>query len=79
MPPGPCRVRVLGEFEMNDPRRGNSVHQRQSVQIIAQAREEPLAAAKQHRHQVELHLVHQAGRQILLGGLRAPAKGDCVP
>jgi hypothetical protein len=41
------------------------------VQVVADAIEQPFAAAEEGRHEVELHFVHAAGRQILPGDVRS--------
>src|SRR5205823_623746 len=51
---------------------------RESVQIVAHAVEQPLAAAEQRRRDVQLHLVDQAGAQVLLCGLRAAGERDVL-
>src|SRR5882762_5123871 len=55
---------------MGHPWRGDRSYGLEPVQIVADAIEEPLTAAEKRGHQVDLHLVHQAGREILPGGMR---------
>ena len=39
-------------------------HELESVQIVTQAIEQALTAAEERRHEINLHLVHEAGREI---------------
>ncbi len=48
------------------------------MQIGADVVEQPLAGAQKRRHEADLHLVDEAGREILLRGLRAAAERDIL-
>jgi hypothetical protein len=48
------------------------------VQIVADAIEKPPTAAEERRHDVDLHLVHEAGREILLCGTRSAGELDIL-
>src|SRR5439155_17120070 len=69
----PRRTAVLApcELEMRHLWRGDRPHELEPMQIIPDPIEQPLPAAEERRHEVDLHLVHEAGRQILLGGIRS--------
>src|SRR5438132_3634746 len=71
------------ELEMRDLRSGHGAHELEPVQIVPEPFEQPLAAAEQRRHEVDLHLVHQARRQILAGRVRSACQryvlASCCP
>ena len=59
------------ELEMRHVRRCNRAHELEPVQVAADALEQSLAAAEQHRHEMDLHLVHEPRRKILLSNFRS--------
>src|SRR4029450_12801724 len=61
---------LLGEFEMYPRWRRHRSHQREPVQIIVAIGEQPLTAAEERRHLVDLHLVDQSSGKKLRGRLR---------
>ena len=62
------------ELEVGDLRRRHRSHELKSVQAFADTVEQPLALPEQDRHEVDVHLVHETGREILLGGFRSAGK-----
>jgi len=52
-------------------RRGDRSHELEPAQIIADAVEQPLTAADERRHEVDFHLIHESGRELLPGGIRS--------
>ena len=54
------------KFEVGYLGRGDSPCELQPTQIVTDAVEQPFAAAEERRHDGDLHLVDEAGRQILL-------------
>ena len=51
--------------------RRDGSHEFEPMQIAADVVEQPLTAAEQHWHDVQLHLVDETGPEILLGRLRS--------
>ena len=60
-----CKLEVRYLWRNDRPR------EFEPVQIVADAIEQPLTAAEERRHHVDLHLVHEPGREILLCGTRS--------
>jgi len=60
------------------PGRGDRSHELETAQVVTHPIEQPLAAAQERRHDVELHLVDEAGRQILLRGSRSAGEGHIL-
>jgi hypothetical protein len=56
---------------MRDLWRGERSYPLEPMQIVAEAIEQPLTAAEERGHEVDFHLIHQAGGEILLGGVRS--------
>src|SRR5688572_12735533 len=59
-----------GELEVSHVRGGHGAHQAQAFQVFDPV-EQSLAAAEKGGDQVDIHLVHQAGGEVLLRGLGA--------
>jgi hypothetical protein len=62
------------ELEVRYRRRGDRPHEIDTVKVVADTIEQPLTAAEERRHDVDLHLVHETGREILLCGPRPPGE-----
>ena len=69
---------ALCELEVRHLGRDNRAHQFKAVQLVADAVEQPLAAAEQRRRQIDLHLVHQPGGEVLLRGTRSAGQRDVL-
>jgi hypothetical protein len=59
------------ELEVRDLRGPDGPHKLEPVEIVPDAFEQTLAGAEERGHETDLHLVHEAGSEILLGGPRA--------
>lgn len=68
------RLSAPCELEVRYLWRGDRPHEIETVQLVADAIEQPLTAAEERRHQVDLHLVHETGRENLLWGARPAGK-----
>lgn len=71
-----CRRRAFLELEVRHRWCRHRAHELQVMQIIPNVLEHPFAAAEQRRHEMDLHLIDEARREILLGGLGAAREGD---
>lgn len=77
-------ARYVDGFVIPVPRRNLATYRRQAARagkiwrelgaLVADAVEEALPTSKQDRHHVELHLVDEPCREILLGRVRATAQ-----
>ena len=63
---------------MGDIRGGDRPHQPETAEVL-DAFEQSLAGAEQRGGQVDLHLVHQAGLQVLLARFAPPASDTSFP
>ena len=61
---------------MYDVRRADGTHEREAVQVVAPIVEQSLATAEQRRGKADLHLVDEAGREVLPRNLCATGKRD---
>ena len=59
------------ELEVRHVWRDDRSDELEPVEIVADALKQPLAAGEERRDQVDLHLVDEAGREILLRRLRS--------
>src|SRR5690554_1218293 len=73
-PSGARPLRAARELQVHHPVTRDRAYELQAVEVGAHALEEPLPAAEQYRHDVELHLVDQARRQVLVRHVRASAE-----
>ena len=61
---------------MHDARCRHGAYQLETVQISANAIEQPLAASKENRNNADQHLIDEAGGEKLLRDVRAAAQAD---
>src|SRR5919106_6567842 len=67
------------ELDVNHLRRRDRPNELEAVQIVANAVEEPLPASKEDRCEIDLHLVDEPGREVLLRHLRATGQLYVLP
>src|SRR5262245_29160433 len=71
-----CRIfSSLYKLEVRHIRRGHRPNEFEAAQIVPDTVEQPGAAAEERRHEIDLHLVHEAGGEILLRRARAAGEG----
>src|SRR6266542_518394 len=63
------------ELEVRHLWRGDCSHEFEAVQVVADAVEQSLSAAEERRREIDFHLIHEAGGEILLRGVRASGEG----
>src|SRR5205823_14262870 len=67
------------ELEVCHRRRGNRPRECETVEIVTDTGEEALTVAKKRGHEADLHLVDEAGGEILLRGARAAGQRHVLP
>src|SRR5688500_3199989 len=71
-------LRARREPEVNHVGRRDRLHEGEVAQV-ADAVEQSLTAAEEYRRDVKLHLVDEAGVEVLLRDFRAPRQRDILP
>src|SRR5438270_12692876 len=67
------------ELEVCHRRRGNRPRECETVEIVTDTGEEALTVAKKRGHEADLHLVDEAGGEVLLRGARAARQRHVLP
>ncbi len=69
---------MFDELQMGYARCGYRPHEMEAVEVTHTVKK-PLARAEKHGHQMNLHLVDQAGAEILSGGARSAGQRNIHP
>src|SRR5690606_23394407 len=70
------RSSLLYKLEVDYIRGGDGADELETVQVVANAFEEPLSAAEQDGHEADLHFADQAGCQVLACDPGSSGQGD---